>query len=131
VSPKIELLGGTVVAFAGAVGVTSLQAGGASLDGISVSDIIDYGSRITGSAALLLGLIAFLRGWVVPRYIYDDMKTQRDTAQALAKSGTDIAKTQSVTTDRATSAAHETAGLATQIAAILRQQQQGTSSGGA
>jgi hypothetical protein len=133
VRPQAEAGAAALVATGGALLAAAVAGGGAppDLGAVSLGDIIDYGSRITGSAALLLGILAFVRGWVVPRYVFEDMKAQRDQALDLARSGTGLARAQAQTTDRASAAAHETAGLATQVAAILRQQQRGAAGGGA
>lgn len=131
VPPEVEAVATAVRATHALVAATPV--GGGDLGSVSLGDIIDYGSRITGSAALLLGILAFVRGWVVPRYVFEDMKKQRDDAMGLARSGTGLAKVQSETTDRATTAADATATLATQIAVALRQNQaqQGAAGGGA
>lgn len=50
---------------------------------------LDLLAKTTGAGALALGLIAFLRGWIVPRFLYDVQKDRADHMEERAFKATD------------------------------------------
>lgn len=57
-----------------------------------VSDpFLDYLSQAGGVAILAAGVIAFLRGWIVPGKRYDEIKAERDRAVAVAERHAEVA----------------------------------------
>lgn len=47
--------------------------------------LLDYLSQAGSVAILAAGVIAFLRGWIVPGKRYDEMRAERDRAVAVAE----------------------------------------------
>lgn len=45
---------------------------------LSITDIVDITSRLGVASLALLGLVAVLRGWVVPRWVHDQVVTWND-----------------------------------------------------
>lgn len=57
-----------------------------------VSDpFLDYLSQAGGVAILAAGVIAFLRGWIVPGKRYDEMRAERDRAVEIAEKHAEVA----------------------------------------
>lgn len=53
--------------------------------------LLDYLSQAGAMAILAAGVIAFLRGWIVPGKRYDEIKAERDRAVAVADRHAEVA----------------------------------------
>lgn len=49
---------------------------------LTLAELFDLGSKLTAGGVLLFNVIAFARGWIVPRWVVDGMEERLDAQDA-------------------------------------------------
>lgn len=74
---------------------------------LTLAELFDLGSKLTAGGVLLFTVIAFARGWVVPRWVVDGMEKRLEAQDATIDDLNRTMHSQSTTTTAAVVTARE------------------------
>lgn len=74
---------------------------------LTLSELLDVGSKLTAGGVLLFLVIGFQRGWVVPRWVVDGMEKRLDAQDATIDELNRTMRLSSSTTSAAMTTARE------------------------